>query len=253
MRSVNSTYSVEDLLETREPAIGQVAREPADAAVAVRHPRAGEGGQVLVHVVADHHQVQERGHRAQLHERCGDAGEVVGDARVLGEQRAQVAAARRDLDAHQRLDRLAVGEVVDQRGAVVQAVDVRNEVVPGVRLALLLEAAMEVAAVHVDARDLLAFERGDHLQRAVRGRVRGADVDDDRVVAGAASKAGRTGLGLSCPRSVPLPVGHERLLVVLRRSPCAADVPRSLRRAGSDAGRRCRGTRCRTCRGTRAP
>ena len=37
------------------------------------------------------------------------------------------------------------------------------------------------------------------------------------------------------------------------RSPCAAGGRRSPRRAGSAAGRRCRGTRCRTCRGTRAP
>ena len=115
MRPMNIFVLVEDLVEAREPAVGQVAREPADAAVRVGDARAGQVGEVLVDVVADHHQVEERRHRAQLHQRGGDAGQVVGDARILGEQRAQVAAARRDLDAHQRLDRLAVGEVVDQR------------------------------------------------------------------------------------------------------------------------------------------
>jgi hypothetical protein len=138
---------------------------------------------VLVDVVAQHHQVQERGHRAQFHQRRGHTGQVVGDARVLGEQRAQVLRPRRDLDAHQRLDGVAVGEVVDQRRAVVQPVDIRDQVVPGVRLALLLEAAVQVAAMDVGAQHALAVEFGDDLDRAVRGRMRRADVDDRRVVA----------------------------------------------------------------------
>ena len=120
--------------------VGQVVRQAADAAVAVGDAGAGQVGEVLVDVVADRDQVQERGHRAEFHQRGGDAGQVVGDARVLGQQRAQVPAARRNLDAHQLLDRLAVGEVVDQRRAVVEPVDVGDQVVPGVRLALLLEA-----------------------------------------------------------------------------------------------------------------
>ncbi len=173
---------VEDPGEALEPAVRQVARESADPSVRVRDACAGQVGDVLVHVVADHDQVQERGHRAQLHQPRGDAGQMVDDPRVLGQQRAQVAAARRDPDVHQRLDRLAVREVVDQRRHVVEPVDVGNQVVPGVRLALLLEAAVQVAAVHVGAQHALAVELRDDLDRPVRRRVRRPDVDDDRVV-----------------------------------------------------------------------
>ena len=214
---MNSSYWSRISSRRCEPAVGQVARQAADAAVGVGDARAGERGEVLVDVVADHHEVEERRHRAQLHQRGRDAGEVIGDARVFGQQRAQVAAARRDLDAHQLLDRLAVGEVVDEPRAVVEAVDVRNEVVPGVGFALLLEAAVQVAAVHVDALDPLAVERGDDLDRAVRGRMRRADVDDDVAVAFVRSNAGRTGFGSALPASFPsCPVGNERLLLPLR-------------------------------------
>jgi hypothetical protein len=81
----------------------------------------------------------------------------------------------------QLLDGLAVGKVVDQRRAVVQPVHVRNQVVPGVRFALLLEAAVQVAAMDVGAHHAFAIQLGNDLHRAVRGRVGRADVDDDRV------------------------------------------------------------------------
>ena len=89
-------------------------------------------------------------------------------------------------------------------GAVVEPVDVGDQVVPGVDFALLLEAAVQVAAVHVDALHLLAVQRGDDLDRPVGRRVRRPDVDDDRVVALAASNAGRTGLGSGAMSTVGL-------------------------------------------------
>ena len=129
-RPVKSSYWSRITPRRCEPAFRQIARQAADAAVRVGDARAGQVGQMLVDVVADHHQIEEGRHRAQFHQRCGHAREVIGDARVLGEQRAQVAAARRDLDAHQRLDGLAIGEVVDEPRAVVEAIDVRNQVAP---------------------------------------------------------------------------------------------------------------------------
>ncbi len=126
-RPTNSSYLDEDLLEPNEPALGQVAGEAADAAVGVGHARAGQGGEVLVDVVAQSSRGRgTRSSRPAPSAPAAMAGEVVGDARVFRQQRAQVAAARRDLDAHQLLDRLAVGEVVDQRRDVVQPVDVRE-------------------------------------------------------------------------------------------------------------------------------
>ena len=244
----------QDLGEPREPAVGQVAGEPADAPVRVRHPRAGQRGQVLVHEVADHHEVEERRHRAQLHQPGGHARQVIDEARILGQQRAQVAAARRDLDPHQLLDRFAIGEVVDQRRDVVEAVDVGDEVVPGVRLALLLEAAVQVAGMDVGAQHALAVELGDDLHGPVRGRVRRPDVDDDGVVAVAVVERGPDGIGELGVHGASVRSGRARAAARgPSGSPCAAGARRSPRRAGPGAGRRCRESRCRTCRGIRVP
>ena len=188
-------HLVEDFFEALEPAVGQVARQTADAAVGVGDACARQCRDVLVDVIADRDEVQERRHRAQFHERGSDAGEVISDAGIFRQQRAQVAAARRDLDLHEFLDRFAVGEVVDQRGAVIQPIDVRDQVVPGVRLALLLEAAMQVAAVHVGANDALAGQLGHDLDRAVRRRVRRPDIDDDRPFDRALGEGGTDRVG----------------------------------------------------------
>ena len=194
MRPMKSSYWTRISSSRVEPSVRQVARETADAAVGVGDPRSGQRREVLVDIVADHHEVEERRHRAQLHQRCRDAREVIGDARILGEERAQIAAARRDLDRHQRLDRLAVGEVVDEARAVIESVHVRDQVGPRVGFALLLEAAVEVAAVHVDALHALAVQGGDDLDGPVRGRMRRPDVDDDfALVVGAEDRADRIG------------------------------------------------------------
>ena len=65
--------------------------------------------------------------------------------------------------------------------------------------ALLLEAAVQVPAVHVDALHLLAVQRGDDLDRPVRGGVRRADADDDRVVALAPLERRTDGIGQAGP------------------------------------------------------
>jgi hypothetical protein len=124
----------QDFFQPFEPAVGQVARQAADAHVRIGQPRAGEVVQVLEDVVAHRHQVQEGGHAAHFHHRSGHAGHVVGDAVVLGQQRAQHDAARRELDAQQLLHGIGIGEVVVQRRAVVEPVRVRNDVVVGVVL-----------------------------------------------------------------------------------------------------------------------
>ena len=115
---------------------------------------------------------------------------------------------------------------------------------PGVRLALLLEAAVQVAAVDVGAQHALAVELGDDLHRAVRRRVRRPDVDDDRVVAQRRRRRpSGPGWGAWCPAAAVVTSGTARAAARgPSGSPCAADGRRSPRRAGSGAGRRCRGS-----------
>ena len=167
----------QDFLETHEPAVRQVAREAADAHVRIREPGARQVVHVLEDVVAHRHQVQERGHAAHFHDGGRDARAVVGDAVVFGQQRAQPDAAWRELDTQRFLHCFGIGEVVVHRRAVIEPVGVRDDVVVRVVLGFLLEAAVQVAAMHVCVHDLLAVDLRDDLDRAVRGRVRRADVD----------------------------------------------------------------------------
>jgi hypothetical protein len=148
------------------------------------------------------------------------------------------------------LDRVAVGEVVDQRRAVVEAVDVRDQVVPGVVLALLLEAAVQVAAVHVGAQDrspsssamiwivpCVAGCDGPMLTMTVSSRCGVVERRADRVGDAQVhvSVPPRGGGELAGPRGTARAAARAP-----SGSPCAAGGRRSPRTAGSAAGRRCR-------------
>jgi hypothetical protein len=102
---------------------------------------------------------------------------VVAEPADLARQHAQPLAALRRLDAEQLLDRHAEREVREDRRVVVEPVGVRDRLVPRSRLALLLEAAVQVADHHVDVDDVLAVELDEELHRAVRGRMRRTHVE----------------------------------------------------------------------------
>ena len=92
-------------------------------------------------------------HRRHLQRGRADAQQVIGNARELAADHPQELAARRRLDAEQLLHRHAVADVAQDRRAVVQPVGVRDGLVVEAALALLLEAAVQVADLDVGVDD----------------------------------------------------------------------------------------------------
>ncbi len=75
---------------------------------------------------------------------------------------------------------IAVADVVDEGGAVVQPVGERDRPAASVCVSRhLLEAAVQVADLGIGADDLLAVEGDDDAERAVRGGMRGPEVEGD--------------------------------------------------------------------------
>src|SRR5206468_1939130 len=87
---------LEYFVEALKPSVRQVSREASYPAVCVGDARPGQAREMLVDVIADHHQIEKCRHRPELHQRSRDTRQVIRDARILGEERAEVAAPRRD-------------------------------------------------------------------------------------------------------------------------------------------------------------
>ena len=103
------------------------------------------------------------------------------NAHQLGEDGADVLAARRQLDAQQLLDGVVPGDLVGDRRDVVHPVDDGDVLVEVEVLAELLEAAVQVADVRHGLDDGLAVEGEDEAQRGVRGRVLRPEVERPEV------------------------------------------------------------------------
>ena len=184
--------------EPVEEARRHVALQAADADVVRRHARAAQHLLQVPAQLARLDPVQERRHGAELEARRAEPGQVIAHARELARERAHPLAAPRDLAAEQLLDRHAEGQVREDRRVVVQPIGVRDRLVPGPALALLLEAAVQVADLHVHLDDLFAVDLEHDLHRAVGRRVRRAHRDDLRLgvqVAFRALRAKRSGGG----------------------------------------------------------
>jgi len=121
---------LERLAQLRLEALGQVGLHAAHAAVGDRQPRARDVLDQLPQELTRLDHVEEDGERAELHGRGADAREVIAHPRDLGHDGADVLAPLGDVDVQQLLDRVGIGEVVDEWRDVVQAVRVRNGVVP---------------------------------------------------------------------------------------------------------------------------
>ena len=155
-----------------------VVGQPADPRVGDGQAAAGAGLQHGVDLLPRLVHVQKRRHRPDVVEVRADADDVVHDPGQLGEDQPDGLGARRRLDPCQLLHRQAVADAVDHRRAVVEAVGVRDDLVPGVPLRHLLEAAVQVADLHLGLGDDLAVEAHHRAKGAVGGGVRRADVED---------------------------------------------------------------------------
>ena len=101
----------------------------------------------------------------------------------LRQDRAQVLAPRRELDAQQLLDRVVPGDLVRHRRDVVHPVDDRHVLVEVEVFAELLEPAVQIADVRHRIDDSLAVERQNQPQRRVRGRMLRTEIQRPQILA----------------------------------------------------------------------
>ncbi len=97
---------------------------------------------------------------------------MIADARKLAEGHAVPLAALGHGEAAQLLDGERVADVVQHRRDVVEPVDVREHLGPRAALAHLLEAAVQVADLHVGLHDRLAGELEHDAHGAVHRGMR---------------------------------------------------------------------------------
>ena len=130
------------------------------------------------HVLAVAEAVERRRERADLQAHLAEEQHERGDARELGEDRADVLRARRRLDVHQLLGRVDERHLVGEARQPVDAVDQRGDLRVGAELGELLVAAVHVADHRVGREHALAVEAHHEAQRAVGGGVLRPEVED---------------------------------------------------------------------------
>ena len=173
---------LDEVADLVDPVVVHVGHQAADAGVARMEALAGGRLEDVVDLLALVEGVEEGGEAAEVEGRGADAEQVIADARQLGEDGAEVLAARRQLDAQQLLDRVMPGDLVGDRRDVVHPIDDGDVLVVVEVFAELLEAGVQVADVGHGLDDGLAVEGEDEAQRGVRGRVLRAEVERPEVL-----------------------------------------------------------------------
>ncbi len=87
-----------------------------------------------------------------------------------------------NLDAHQLLDGQSIAQVVAHGRDIIHAIGVGGEILVTDRLALLLEAGVEITDVGIRRHDRLAVQFHDHAQDAMGGWVLRPHVEDHVLV-----------------------------------------------------------------------
>ena len=161
-----------------DPAPRQVVLQPADAVEVRVEAPAGDGLDEVEDVLAVAEAVERGRDRADLQAHLAEEQHEGGDARQLGEDRADVLRARRRLDPHEQLGAVDERHLVREARQPVDAVDQRGDLRVGAELGELLVAAVHVADDRIGRDHPLAVEAHDETQRAVRRRVLRPEVED---------------------------------------------------------------------------
>ena len=152
-----------------EDAVVEIVQHAADPRVAGMEPIARHLFIDVVNLLSQVERVEKRGEGPQVERGGAGAEQVIADPRQLGDDHANVLAARRQLDIQQLFDGMVPGHLVHRRADVVLAVDDRHVLVEVEVFAQFLEPGMEIADVGRGLDDPLAVELENQPQRRVRG------------------------------------------------------------------------------------
>ena len=150
----------------------------------------------VVNLLALLEAIQKRRERTQVERRRADVEQMIVQPHQLGQNRPQILAPRRQLDAQQLLDRMMPGDLVRQRRDVVHPVDDRHVLIEVEMLAQLLEPAVQIADVRHRIDDPLAVERQHEPQRRVRRRMLRTEIERPQILALVRSRSAACRRGL---------------------------------------------------------
>ena len=106
------------------------------------------------------------------------------DAGHLADEDTYVFRSLRDFDPGQLLDRKTVGDVVGDRGKIVETVRVRDELMIRARLGDFLVPPVQIAQLGDDRHDGLTIQAHKETEHAVRRRVLRTHVEDHLILEG---------------------------------------------------------------------
>ena len=155
-----------------------VCLHAADRIISLDQAPAGGLLQNVEHLLTVAEPIEKGRQGPHIHAEAGKEQQVRVDTLQLVHDRADVLHALGHLHPQPLLDTPAERMAVLRRPEVVEAVGKRQRLGVGQAFAHLLDAAVDVTAMHVELADDLAFERHAETQHAVRGGVLRADVDD---------------------------------------------------------------------------
>jgi len=166
------------------PLVVHIVQQPAHARIAGVEPLARGELDDIVNQFPLLKRIQERRERAQVQSGRADVQQMVVQPHQLRQNRPQVPAAGRQLDAQQFLDRVMPGNLVGQRRDVVHPVDDRHVLIEVQVLAQLFKPAVQEPDVRNRLDDRFPVQRQDQPQRGVRRGVLRPKVQRPQVLLG---------------------------------------------------------------------
>ena len=228
---------LDDLADHLVELVGHVGEQTADADERRVHAHAAHQLVDVEELLAIAPRVHEGRGGAEVEGAGAVPEQMAGEPAELAHDHAQVLPAQRHLDAEQPLDREREPEVVEQRRQVVHPVRVRDALLIGVALEVLLESGVQVADVGTAFAHDLAVEVEHQAEHPVRRGVHRphvqfhgavADLDEvDGVEAGLDAEPLATGFVLLAERierrRPDLPSGGSAVIAILPA--CRAAAP----------------------------
>ena len=172
------THIGDELLDLAHEFGMDVGLHAADGVVGLYQAASRGLLQDVKHLLTVAEPVEERRQSPHVHTETREEQQVRINALQLVHDRADILHPLRHLDAQPLLDAHAERMAVLRGPQIIQPVRKGQRLGIGQPLAQLLDAAVDITAVHVELLDDLALQRHPEAQHTVRRRVLGTDVDD---------------------------------------------------------------------------
>ncbi|EKD37284.1 MAG: hypothetical protein ACD_75C01187G0003 [uncultured bacterium] len=159
------------------PAFIEIAIHPADPREGTGESRSGETADQIVSRLFLVVEVPVVGKTSHINQSGGKTDQMVEHPVKLGEHYPHELGPFGDFNAKPRLDCLGIGDIVDHRGAVIQPVGKRHDLIVGSVFRGFLETPVQVADLVDVGQDGFAVQGGEDADGTMGGGMRRADVE----------------------------------------------------------------------------